>query len=81
MAAEKGKNLPDLQEAEAFFERNTLTEGKEDDGQMFVNESSTVVLVLSYKFFLHIRSHVTSNVTWFMDLESKQTSCYETDFS
>lgn len=26
MAAEKGKNLPDLQEAEPFFKRNTLTE-------------------------------------------------------
>lgn len=30
MAAEKGKNLPDLQEAEAFFKRNTLTEEKEE---------------------------------------------------
>lgn len=30
MAAEKGKNLPDLQEAEPFNKRNTLTEEKEE---------------------------------------------------
>lgn len=30
MAAEKGKNLPDLQEAEAFFKRKTITEEREE---------------------------------------------------